>query len=505
MATMTLSTRVEWYFVGVVTLLFLLWRLSVIALFPYDLYADEAQYWFWAQQLDWGYYSKPPMIAWLIAATTAVCGDGLFCVKLAAPFLYASTGLLLFALARRWYAPPVGLYTVLLFNLLPAIGLGSLMITTDAPLLFFWALALFALVRALEQKPEQWLWWLILGGVCGLGLLSKYTMAAFALSTGLVLIFHQNGRQWLWRPQPWIAAGVASIIYLPNAIWNARQDWISYRHTQEISQLDRARWSWEGLGEFMLSQFVVFGPFLFGILLLLLFFRWKVLWADRHTRLLLLFIVPWFAVVAILALASRVHANWSMPIYLAASILLAAWLSQRTPWRNGLLVMTLSSHLLFAAGMYHYHDIRSFLGIPWQAKLDPYLPLRGWNELSQTVINHWQDYPDALILTEQRRVSAHLAYHLKTHDYFPPHFKSANLPFLIKWNPENLRRDHFDLTTTLEGLEGRDFILVSRGHAVPQDLPIFFAHIELLEELSIPLAPDASRDFELLLLRGLQR
>ena len=58
-----------------------LWRAIVILTSPLDLYVDEAQYWTWAQALDWGYFSKPPMIAAVIAATTAVCGDGVACVK----------------------------------------------------------------------------------------------------------------------------------------------------------------------------------------------------------------------------------------------------------------------------------------------------------------------------------------------------------------------------------------------------------------------------------------
>jgi hypothetical protein len=40
------------------------------------LYPDEAQYWFWAQHPAFGYYSKPPLVAWLIALTTAAFGDG---------------------------------------------------------------------------------------------------------------------------------------------------------------------------------------------------------------------------------------------------------------------------------------------------------------------------------------------------------------------------------------------------------------------------------------------
>ena len=40
----------------------------VIGLFlsPLNLHGDEAQYWAWSKDLDFGYFSKPPMIAWAI-------------------------------------------------------------------------------------------------------------------------------------------------------------------------------------------------------------------------------------------------------------------------------------------------------------------------------------------------------------------------------------------------------------------------------------------------------
>src|SRR2546429_9562997 len=60
-------------------------RLVWLALQPADLFPDEAQYWVWSQQLALGYYSKPPLVAWLIAATTRLFGDSEFAVRLSAP------------------------------------------------------------------------------------------------------------------------------------------------------------------------------------------------------------------------------------------------------------------------------------------------------------------------------------------------------------------------------------------------------------------------------------
>ncbi|MDD3837175.1 MAG: 4-amino-4-deoxy-L-arabinose transferase, partial [Phenylobacterium sp.] len=43
-------------------------RLMVLFDSPLELYPDEAQYWLWSRTLDFGYFSKPPVVAWTIWA-----------------------------------------------------------------------------------------------------------------------------------------------------------------------------------------------------------------------------------------------------------------------------------------------------------------------------------------------------------------------------------------------------------------------------------------------------
>ena len=50
----------------IIVLIFILLRVFAIISTPLELSADEAQYWLWSKELNWGYFSKPPMIAWLI-------------------------------------------------------------------------------------------------------------------------------------------------------------------------------------------------------------------------------------------------------------------------------------------------------------------------------------------------------------------------------------------------------------------------------------------------------
>src|SRR5207302_1121680 len=63
-----------------------------------NLYPDEAQYWFWSLHPALGYYSKPPLVAWVIALATLAFGDSEFSVRLAAPLLPSIPAALLYGI-----------------------------------------------------------------------------------------------------------------------------------------------------------------------------------------------------------------------------------------------------------------------------------------------------------------------------------------------------------------------------------------------------------------------
>ena len=51
---------------------------------PLDLAPDEAHYWQWSRHLDASYYSKGPLVAWLIRASCELLGDNVLAVRLPA-------------------------------------------------------------------------------------------------------------------------------------------------------------------------------------------------------------------------------------------------------------------------------------------------------------------------------------------------------------------------------------------------------------------------------------
>ena len=112
----TRAWRLALWLVAALTIL----RLAVLFITPLELYPDEAQYWLWSRTLDFGYFSKPPMIAWVIAATTSL-GDAEPFVRLAAPLLNGATALALFGVGQRLYGWKTGLAACLVYSLMPGV------------------------------------------------------------------------------------------------------------------------------------------------------------------------------------------------------------------------------------------------------------------------------------------------------------------------------------------------------------------------------------------------
>ena len=124
---------------------FTLWRVVMLNFDTTDLFVDEAQYWFWSQNLDLGYYSKPPMIAWVIRAMTELSGsNAIYWIRLLGPLIHMAAALVLMKAAKRFVGPEIEGWTGATYITLPGVALSSVFFSTDVILLFFIAIALLA-------------------------------------------------------------------------------------------------------------------------------------------------------------------------------------------------------------------------------------------------------------------------------------------------------------------------------------------------------------------------
>ena len=146
----------------------LLLRLLLVVTSPLELYADEAQYWRWGDTLEWGYYSKPPMIAWMIHLSTAIFGDSEWAIRILAPVFHTIAAVCLFLLSRKMFGSTAGLFTTVTYLLMPGVVLSSSVISTDGVLFPFWCLALLLFWR-LREGEAGWLSVVALGAAIGIG------------------------------------------------------------------------------------------------------------------------------------------------------------------------------------------------------------------------------------------------------------------------------------------------------------------------------------------------
>jgi hypothetical protein len=384
---------------------------------PLDLAPDEAHYWDWSRHLDWSYYSKGPLVAWLIRASCALFGD--LAVQLSGSVMPAvrlpavlSSSLLLVSLyvltVQTLRCERLALAGVAAALTLPIISVGASLMTIDAPYTCCWGWALVFAHRAVFHNA-RWAW-VLTGLVVGIGILAKYTMALFLPSLGLFLLTTPTYRGLLRQRGFWAACVLAAFCCLPIVIWNAQHQWVTVRHVSALAGVapdgptEPAGFTWTG-------PLVLFGS---QAALLLVF--WFVCWAcamvvhrptveqDPDLRYLWWLSAPMFAVFLAFSIKTGGgEVNWPATAYLSGLVLTASWLvrqlqSPRTwyrRWNWGILTFACASGLAISLLMHRtdvlYPALTKVVGEPRVPdpfplrKVDPSCRLRGWRAMAGRV------------------------------------------------------------------------------------------------------------------------
>ena len=435
-------------FLGGLTLLLCV-RLVALQLNVTDLFFDEAQYWAWSEDPAFGYYSKPPLIAWIIRAATEACGVGEACVRLPSPLLHTLTAFAVFALGRMLYDVRAGALSGLAFATLPGVSLSAGLISTDVPLLLCWALALIGFA-ALGKTRSLWPA-LLLGVAFGAGLNAKYAMAWFVVCAVVYLVVTPERRVLLKDYRLYLALGLGVLLIVPNLVWNYSHAFATFSHTA-----DNANWSGSLLHptkalEFFGAQFGVFGPILFGAFLVIAWRAWRT-GVPEPDRLLLAFSLPLIAIITVQALLSRAHANWAATAYVAATVLVIATMirDRAWGWLVGSFALNVAVLVLIAVGT----STAGRLALP--LKTDPFARTLGWAELATATREEIDQatragQPFAAVLTDDRAVTAELLYYMR----------DATTPVLA-WR-EGAPHDHFELTRPFTAATTGPVLLVSLG------------------------------------------
>ena len=189
----------------------------------YGYFRDEFDYMSCGDHLAWGYVDQPPLIPFLIHICRALLGDSLrsirFIPALASSLLIVQTAAIARELGGRRYALLLSAVCALIAP--QYLSNGSLLGTNCLEPNLWMGCAYFAILAIQRNSPRYWLWF---GGVAGLGLEEKYSIALFGLGIVVGLLLTEQRRVFL-NKWIWLGGLAALLIFLPNVLWNIKYDW----------------------------------------------------------------------------------------------------------------------------------------------------------------------------------------------------------------------------------------------------------------------------------------
>lgn len=467
-------------------------RLAVLAATPLELQYDEAQYWYWSLTPDWGYFSKPPLIAWAIGATTALFGNAEWAVRLAAPLAQAGGAAALYALGRAMYGPAAGFWAGIGWLFMPGIWLSSVLISTDALVLPLWSLALLAAWRLVETGRIGWA--LALGAAIGLGALAKYAMLYFLLCSAIAIVWAPDMRRALLSRNGLIALLTAAACLAPNIIWNAAHSFATIEHTAANASADRYALHPEELIEFLGGQILVIGPIFLPCLGFLLGRAGSAPGAlDLRDRFLIAFCAPPLLIILGQALLSHAHANWAATAYPAAIVWIAGRLAASQAGRFTLMGAAVA-HL--ALGVFMMSAMLSPRLMNAAGLGNAVEDARGWKETAALVAAHARAQgPLTAVVTDHRPIYFELSYYWRR-------MGEAGMPPLRMWVLRDAAKNHAEAIAPLDAASGERVLFVHGQERYLDLAQEDFRTARLLERREIALGGGQTRPLAFSLAEG---
>ncbi|HQY87306.1 MAG TPA: glycosyltransferase family 39 protein [Tepidisphaeraceae bacterium] len=437
---------------------------------PYDLAGDEAHYWLWSRKLDLAYYSKPPMVALIMRASTEIFGNEMWAVRLPALLFAIGTSLCTYWLVKTLFeSERLALGTVLLTHTVPLFIAGSIIMTIDAPFYFFWALTTCFCVQAWTSE-RRWAW-IALGVTAALGNLSKYAMPIWFVGLLTFLALDRRSRRWLRSPWPYVSFLICLTSFIAPLIWNIQHDWVTFKHVSTQTGFKSSGVRWLGPFEMIGTQAGVVGPILAVVIVMAILPSARNRLGNRvRERLFLLCIGSGIFIFVLLdSLITKVQPNWPAPAYFTFVPLGAWWIAQKLQFKHSWKPVRgfFWTHVaigLFAMNYMHSSDrlypLWKSLGVDFRRFDSQLVKMRGPAEFGEAVGRALESSaPNTFVLGPNYMDSSQLKF------YTPGRPTVYNVgPFLSPGHRSRLSQ--FDIwpetDLTSKDLIGRDAIFIGR-------------------------------------------
>lgn len=181
---------------------------------------DEAEQMLWSQQLALGYGPQPPLYTWLQWLVNQVFGPGVLALAVLKHALLALAYGLMYLAGRELLDMRGACWASASMLLLPPLGWYSMRDHTHTVLVTAMACGAWWLLLRIARRPSP-SDFALLGLVCGLGMLAKYSFALVACAMLLAALSVPETRRALLSRGWWWAPAIGALVLLPHAAWLA--------------------------------------------------------------------------------------------------------------------------------------------------------------------------------------------------------------------------------------------------------------------------------------------
>ncbi len=384
-----------------------IWAFFEISSGYINLDPDEAQYWTWSQNLDFGFYSKPPGIAWQIWLGCKLFGNTELGVRSFAVLISMLTSLAIyFGAYRAQLGSRISFWSAVIFAFSPIGMLGSFAATTDGGFILFWTLAFFPILEALEKKAAPNYLLVSLFILCGA--LFKWPIYLLWAPIALSCLFYR----FLYHKGLWSGMALSLAGLLPSIIWNSIHDWPTFRHVfvQTTTTVSKGNFL-----EFFGAQFAVLSPIFFIMLLLGLL---ELLRLRKQVKRPLIFCAITTVLVLgaflVLSCTKKIQANWALYAY-PTSTYIVAWyglekLKEGTKWLYRGIALSLL--IVFVLVSIPFVQKKSFLPGKWTPfAINPFRRSMGWTELKTAFDQLEYNHEDHFLFADSYQMTSLLSFY----------------------------------------------------------------------------------------------
>ncbi|MFT4716189.1 MAG: 4-amino-4-deoxy-L-arabinose transferase-like glycosyltransferase [Paracoccaceae bacterium] len=315
----------------------IVWRIIAFALvfkliltFTLPLGIDEAYAIAVARDYSLSFFDHPPIGFWAPAAMADITGmETLLVYRL--PFLLAgvlTTGLM-YLIGREIGDTRTGLWSALLFAIGPFFVVSNgFLAVPDGMLNLGLALAVLFLVKAVNSESRApVIYWVWIGLGLAFALASKYQAAWLPVAVLIFMALTPKGRRWFVQPGPWIGAAIGLLGLLPVILWNMQNNWTSFEfHTSRAGD----GFSPANLARMILTQAIFLLPTGLWAAVVGMWMAIRHRKTDDKFLLALIALGPILIFNYVYFTSTSSHAHWTMPGWIFALPLAAAWLAGRS-------------------------------------------------------------------------------------------------------------------------------------------------------------------------------